>query len=136
MARQGFFSRIGSFLKGLFEPAETSPPQPPSPPEEPPESGGEGGSFYERAEALWDDSTGLTDRKGHREFNEHLDVFYSIPTALEGDPEERLDLWRFYIETWVLDEMRRAEFWEEFGIDPSDFDWEGWREARGYSRKQ
>jgi hypothetical protein len=26
----------------------------------------------------------------------------------------------------------RDEFFDYMGIDPSDFDWEGWREAMGY----
>jgi hypothetical protein len=62
-------------------------------------------------------------------------VFLAIPGALDARGEEKYQLWNDYLTVMVKGGYARSErdeFFERLGIDPRDFDWQGWREVMGY----
>jgi hypothetical protein len=68
----------------------------------------------------------------------HLEIFMASG-GVETEGQEQHELFRDYLEFMVVGGHSQAErdaFWDELGIDPRDFDWEGWRELMGYSRDQ
>ena len=70
----------------------------------------------------------------HEIFQDHLAFFMSNPGIPETPRVEQHELWEDYIDAMVEGRLDRNQFFEEMGIDPRDFDWEGWREAMGYGR--
>lgn len=67
----------------------------------------------------------------------HLEVFYSIPGITEEDRDTRYQLFGDYLRVMVrggYSKDERDRFWSDIGIDPRDFDWDGWREVMGYRR--
>lgn len=82
----------------------------------------------------------IHDRTGYSEreiIQEHLEFVSGFPDWDNMPRYERMEVWRDYLDVMVMgntDHMTRNEFFESIGLDPRDFDWEGWREAMGYSR--
>jgi len=100
------------------------------PPEEPSE-------YYEN---IWDavvsDNTldDIQERTGYSE-QEALDKQYDIfADMVPDDFNERQaeQMWGDYLEAFVQGGGSMDDFFEEYDIDPEDFDWEAWREAMGY----
>jgi hypothetical protein len=113
-------------------PPPTPPPPPPPPPSRPvppPPPGGRNRLILARE--IWVTEYDLP----RSQFPGHYEVFISLPVS-ELDLDDFLDAWREYIETWVQGEKDREEFWRSLGINPRDFDWEGWRQAMGYRSKR
>lgn len=99
-------------------------------------------NFYERS---WDrivsqstineihDRTGYSEREILQGAIEFMDQY------TEGmDGGERNQAWVDFLDLMVegghTKEEREEFMRDELGIDPADFDWEGWRELMGYGR--
>lgn len=147
MARGGFFRRIVSGIENIFrrEPSRPFPPAPPPQPPPPPPGGGGGGGggiyrgpYRESWENNVNDSqvADIQERTGYSEneiFQAHFEVFAMLNP--EGDDDEQLQMWDDYLAAFVNGETTHDAFFEEWNIDPRDFDWEMWRDAMGYSKK-
>lgn len=59
----------------------------------------------------------------------HVELFMQYVAGEDRDTQE--SLWEAYIETMV-NGGDHDQFFEDMGIEPADFDWNGWREAMGY----
>jgi hypothetical protein len=119
-------------ISDLLKPGKPAPPErPPPPPRRPP---GGGGGPPPPSNPFWDIWKDEGAPRSRSQFNDHFNLFASLPGIAEEEADVQLDLWRDYIRTWVTDTMNRDEWEEEFGISLRDFDWEAWRRARRYSR--
>lgn len=78
----------------------------------------------------------ISDRSGwspHEVEQAHIEVFTTMADAIELDNEsDREYYFSEYLHAMVIGDLDRNTFFEDFGIDPRDFDWEGWRLAMGY----
>lgn len=54
-------------------------------------------------------------------------------TELPQDEQEQA--WTDYLASFVTGQRLHMTWFEEWGLDPRDFDWESWRTAMGYSRR-
>lgn len=66
----------------------------------------------------------------------HLEQFIQMGGD-EYQGREQHEMFREYLDIMVVGGHSQAErdsFYAEMGLDPRDFDWEGWRELMGYSR--
>jgi hypothetical protein len=66
----------------------------------------------------------------------HLEQFMQMG-GMEFEGREQHEMFREYLDFMVNgghSVSERESFFAEMGIDPRDFDWEGWRELMGYSR--
>lgn len=75
-------------------------------------------------------------RPGYLEQREIVEMYTS---ALDLDAREAREFWADYLHYMVSDrshvirnDRESNPFWDEWGIDPDQFDWHGWREAMGY----
>jgi hypothetical protein len=83
------------------------------------------------------DTDAIHDRTGYSEreiIQGHLETFMSLPGMEEEPRYVKYDLWEQYTEA-MINGNNRDEFFANVGIDPRDFDWEGWREMMGYNRE-
>ena len=133
----GFFTRL--FDRILGKPDE--PTEPPPPPVEQPPTGG--GRQPNRYLAIWRSKVTRratradTQRTGFSErelIERHLETFLSLPGMAEEDASERYGYWDQYIDAFVLDRRDKKEWLREIGYDARDYDWQEWRETRGYTR--
>lgn len=63
----------------------------------------------------------------------HIEVFTNMADAIELDNEsDREYYFSEYLHAMVIGDLDRDIFFEDFGIDPRNFDWDGWRLAMGY----
>jgi hypothetical protein len=130
MARGGFLSRITRALKNVVAPRQP-PPERPRP--EPPRAQGPRDTDYRKA---WRSGGG----KGN--YKKHLTVFHRVVDPVEQDPDEQLELWDSYVRNIVSGRGRARRqstdnlFWRDSGIDPSDMNWQAWREAMGYTGRR
>jgi hypothetical protein len=76
-----------------------------------------------------------TRRRKYRTFEEHLDVFLSTLPVDQMTDSEQAEAWSEYLDIWYENRGNRYEWLDDWGIDYRDFDWDGWRDAMGYSRK-
>jgi hypothetical protein len=73
---------------------------------------------------LWDHTPGI----GHLESYEqsHVEALFEAGFTHHAEEYESMGLTPDQVEAI------REEFFDYMGLDESDFDWEGWREAMGY----
>lgn len=142
MARARFFRNP---LKWLTEKLAPPPPEPPREPPRPPveysePESGPPQNFYRQ---IWNQEVSrshtrrVADRTGYsrqEQFQLHVELFLSMFFA-DMPRDEQETGWHDYLDTFVTGQTRHATFFEEWGLDPRDFDWEAWRSAEGYSRR-
>lgn len=97
-------------------------------------------------ESAFDDYIGYTDAReiysGHEAagWEEWAALFSEIPHEWESGGQE-LDAFEAFLLAFYPDTSTgpavwaelREEFYDTYDIDPSEIDWEGWREAMGYN---
>jgi hypothetical protein len=71
---------------------------------------------------------------------QHVEVFLAIPGALDAETsQERYQMWTEYLTVMIkggYSHEERDAFFNSMGIDPRDFDWDAWRAAMGYRRRE
>lgn len=71
-------------------------------------------------------------------YQEHRDLLEQYEWALDLDEREKRQFWadyNLYMVSHRTEYRRHSDdnpFWSTWNIDPSEFDWHGWREAMGY----
>jgi hypothetical protein len=99
-----------------------------------------------RFESIWNDNVApiveqdIHDRTGysHREIIQgHLEMFMSLPGMADEPRQEQYYFWERYLDAMVGYSTleKRERFFQDVGIYSSDFDWEAWRSAMGYERR-
>ena len=66
----------------------------------------------------------------------HLEQYMAMG-GTEFSGREQHEMFRDYLDIMVVgghSQSERDSFFAEMGLDPRDFDWEGWRELMGYGR--
>lgn len=95
---------------------------------------------YESYNGVWNESVDqaridqIAGRTGYSEqeiFQAHLEIFLQIPGVMDTDRAERAELWEDYLDSMVNNDLDRADFFSEIGIDRGDFNWRAWRDAIG-----
>jgi hypothetical protein len=68
-------------------------------------------------------------------FHQHWDLLFSLAT--EESRATREEMWEDYIRAFVNDSptLTRNAFFADWDIARSSFDWQAWREVRGYGRR-
>lgn len=81
-----------------------------------------------------DDIQGRTGYSEREIVQGHLEHFLALPGMVEEPRHVKYDLWEGYCHNMVAGstQSERLDWFREVGIDPRDFDWEGWREEMGY----
>lgn len=79
----------------------------------------------------WDDISERTGYSEREEIQAQLDIFLDMVPD-DFSQQETQQMWGDYLMAMVEGGMSREEFFEEYDIDPADFDWDAWREAMGY----
>lgn len=76
-----------------------------------------------------------------KQFESERRFFDELPGMEAETPEDKEELWQSYVENMVyprhgyrFNDLRNP-WWDDSGIHPNQFDWDGWREARGYGRR-
>lgn len=78
----------------------------------------------------------MRERTGYSErelFQFHFEALYSLDP--EADRETLGNMWQSYLDAFVTNNRTHDSFFEEYYIDPRDFDWAMWRDAMGYSSR-
>jgi len=128
-----------------------TPRRPPKPPPEPPRPppgrpglappGGGPGDFYRR---IWDTEVSRSETREvrHRtgysrneQLQLHTELFLSTGMT-ELDRDEQEQAWQDYLDSFVTGRSTHADWFNEWGLDPRDFDWQAWRHALGYERRR
>ena len=87
------------------------------------------------------DLVDVYDRTGYTQPEQeqaHLELYMGVVNDLGREnfsQGEIYSLWGDYLDAFGpggAGEMSRADWFENMGIDPADFDWDAWREAMGY----
>ena len=92
-----------------------------------------------RATISTSDSRAFTRETGYSR-NELVQGHLEQYITMGGDEfsgREQHEMFREYLDVMVNGGHTKSEwesFFYEMGIDPRDFDWEGWRELMGYTR--
>jgi hypothetical protein len=95
-----------------------------------------GGEYWE----IWRETAGndwqsVSARTGETDqeiFLNHLELATETEFYNSIHPDDFIAFWTDYIDAMVSGVMDRDQFFEEWDIDPADFDWAAWREAMGY----
>lgn len=137
MARDGgFFGRLGRAIARIISPSRRPQP-PPEPPQAPT---GRGSPFRE----IFDDDvsrritrevSGKTGYSRNEQYQLHIELFFSTYMT-ELPQDEQLEAWEGYLKSFVTNTRPHSDWFGEWGMDPRDFDWEAWRHAMGYERRQ
>jgi hypothetical protein len=143
MARRGgFLSRITNAIRSVFRGAP-EPPRRPSPPPgrgAPPRGDRDRQRARERDPYLrsWDANT----RGTRGNYFDHRTIIDTLAYSADLPEDERRELWQDYMRYMVgrkgermsfrRNDPIRNPFWDKWGINPDNFDWQAWREAMGY----
>jgi hypothetical protein len=115
------------------------PPLPPPLPPGPPGPPGPGGpaDFYRR---IWDQEVSrritneIANRSGYSRAEQlqlHIEILLSTHIVDLSGSDQR-DAWRDYIASFVTNRRTHADWFDQWGLSPRDFDWPAWRHAMGY----
>lgn len=123
---------VGRLFSGKEAPSV--PAESPSPPER---ERGRGApprrTLDSQLRGTYQDVTGTT--TGYLDYRELFDNYSFI-----YDDEEKLEYFDMFLRAFYLNRdapgsVSRDEFWRQSGVPKSAFDWEEWREVRGYSTR-
>lgn len=141
MARRGgFFSRIVGAIRDAFT-REELPRRAPVSPQEPPERP----SRQRRRERNYYLDTWRGNTSGHTGYLTHKDIIDDLALEYNLDEEDKQELWDDYTQAMVGRRGTRLPyryndvnnpFWNKWGIDPDNFDWQRWRETMGDSPRR
>lgn len=133
----GFFSRVFDRIFGK----ENEPPREPPPPVTPGEPPSRGNRYIE----LWREHVSrrtVRDDKSRTGYSErelverHLETFLSLPGMAEEDNQARYEYWGDYLDAFISNRRDKKEWLREMGYDMRDYDWQEWRETKGYGHRK
>lgn len=80
---------------------------------------------------------GFDDYGEHPDYYENnleagFDMFDRLPGSEFLEDDERAYFFELFNDAFVEDSTSREQFFEEFGMEESEFPWEDWREWMGY----